>query len=66
MHSCRKDRSLEGFVELGDEHFRPLLELREWLIDLREDPEGYFDDDGVYHGKYRSSTREMANLVKGL
>ena len=60
-----KDRSLEGFVELGDEHFRPLLELREWLIDLREDPEGYFDDDGVYHGKYRSSTRRNGQPGKG-
>ena len=60
-----KDRSLEGFVELGDEHFRPLLELRDWLIDLREDPEGYFDDEGVYVGKYRSSFRRNGEPGKG-
>ena len=60
-----KDRSLEGFVELGDEHFRPLLELRDWLIDLREDPEGYFDDEGVYYGKYRASTRRNGQPGKG-
>ena len=60
-----KDRSLEGFVELGDEHFRPLLELRDWLIDLREDPEGYFDDEGAYHGKYRASTRRNGQPGKG-
>ena len=61
----RKDRSLEGFVELGDEHFRPLLDLRNWLIDLRDDPDGYFDDDGGYHGVYRSSTRRNGQPGKG-
>ena len=60
-----KDRSLEGFVELGDEHFRPLLELRDWLIELRDDPEGFYDDEGNYVGVYRSSTRRNGEPGKG-
>ena len=42
-----------------------MLELRNWLIDIRDDPEGYFDEDGKYHGKYRSSTRRNGKPGKG-
>jgi DNA sulfur modification protein DndC len=33
-----KDRSLEGFVEVGFREFGPLLEFREWLLSIRNDP----------------------------
>lgn len=34
-----KDRSLEGFVEAGFAEFGPLLEFRDWLAAIRDDPE---------------------------
>ena len=34
-----KDRSLEGFVESGFTEFGPLLEFRDWLLTIRNDPE---------------------------
>ncbi|BCK76635.1 3'-phosphoadenosine 5'-phosphosulfate sulfotransferase (PAPS reductase)/FAD synthetase [Acetobacter aceti NRIC 0242] len=33
-----KDRSLEGFVEAGFAEFGPLLEFRDWLSQIRNDP----------------------------
>lgn len=33
-----KDRSLEGFVEAGFAEFGPLLEFRDWLVSIRNDP----------------------------
>ena len=34
----QKDRSLEGFVEAGFSEFGPLLEFRDWLSTIRNDP----------------------------
>ena len=34
-----KDKSLAGFVEAGFGQFSPLLEFRDWLISIRNDPE---------------------------
>ena len=34
-----KDRSLAGFVEAGFEQFTPLLDFRDWLVAIRNDPE---------------------------
>jgi DNA sulfur modification protein DndC len=34
-----KDRSLSGFVEAGFEEFAPLLDFRDWLVSIRNDPE---------------------------
>lgn len=34
-----KDRSLEGFVEAGFTEFGPLLDFRDWLITIRNDPQ---------------------------
>jgi len=34
-----KDRSLEGFVEYGYTEFGPLLDFRDWLASIRNDPE---------------------------
>ena len=34
-----QDRSLSGFVEAGFEQFSPLLDFRDWLIAIRNDPE---------------------------
>ena len=33
-----KDRSLAGFVEAGFEEFTPLLDFRDWLAGIRNDP----------------------------
>ena len=34
-----KDRSLAGFVESGHEEFTPLMDFRDWLAGIRNDPE---------------------------
>ena len=34
----QKDKSLEGFVDSGFEEFTPLLEFRDWLRTIRDDP----------------------------
>jgi len=34
-----KDKSLAGFVEAGFEEFAPLLDFRDWLVEIRNDPE---------------------------
>jgi len=34
----KKDRSLEGFVEAGFSEFAPLIDFREWLVSIRNDP----------------------------
>lgn len=33
-----KDRSLEGFVDAGFHEFGPLLNFRDWLVEIRNDP----------------------------
>ena len=33
-----KDKSLAGFVEAGFEEFGPLIDFREWLVEIRNDP----------------------------
>jgi DNA sulfur modification protein DndC len=33
-----KDRSLAGFVEAGFQEFTPLLDFRDWLVTIRNDP----------------------------
>lgn len=33
-----KDRSLEGFVEVGFTEFGPLVDFRDWLVAIRNDP----------------------------
>ncbi len=33
-----KDKSLAGFVDAGFEQFMPLLEFRDWLVRIRDDP----------------------------
>ena len=34
-----KDKSLTGFVEAGFDQFGPLLDFRDWLLTIRNDPE---------------------------
>ena len=34
-----KDKSLEGFIEAGFREFAPLVGFREWLVEIRNDPE---------------------------
>lgn len=33
-----KDRSLSGFVDAGFDHLAPLLDFRDWLVTIRDDP----------------------------
>lgn len=33
-----KDRSMEGFIDAGHAHLEPLMELRDWLAEIRNDP----------------------------
>ena len=33
-----KDKSLSGFVDSGFDQFMPLLEFRDWLVEIRNDP----------------------------
>lgn len=33
-----KDKSLQGFVDSGNHHFLALIEFRQWLRDIRNDP----------------------------
>lgn len=34
-----KDKSLQGFVDIGQTQFLPLLEFRDWLVEIRNKPE---------------------------
>ncbi|MFW9944765.1 MAG: DNA phosphorothioation system sulfurtransferase DndC [Candidatus Sifarchaeia archaeon] len=38
-----KDRALEGLIEDGEEWQKPLLEFRNWLKDIRDDPDARED-----------------------
>jgi DNA sulfur modification protein DndC len=33
-----KDRSMEGFIDAGHDHLEPLMEFRDWLAQIRNDP----------------------------
>ena len=35
----KKDRALEGFIEEGEEWLKPFLEFRDWLKEIRNNPE---------------------------
>jgi len=39
----KEDKSLQGFIRTGEEHFQPLVDFRNWLIELRDRP-GYRSD----------------------
>lgn len=34
-----KDKSLQGFIDSGSHHFKPLVEFRDWLKSIRNKPE---------------------------
>ena len=34
-----KDKSLQGFVDVGKTEYQPLLEFRDWLVEIRNKPE---------------------------
>ena len=39
----KEDKSLKGFIQSGEEYLQPLIEFRNWLIELRDKP-GYRSD----------------------
>lgn len=34
-----KDKSLQGFIDVGNHHFKPLVDFRDWLKSIRNNPE---------------------------
>lgn len=46
-----KDRSLQGFIDSGKEVYKPLVEFRNWLVSIRNDP------------TYRSAIRRNGRLT---
>lgn len=46
-----KDRSLQGFIDSGKEVYRPLVDFRNWLVSIRNDP------------SYRSAIRRNGRLT---
>ena len=49
----KEDKSLQGFIRSGEEHLQPLVEFRNWLIELRDRP------------GYRSEVRRNGNAGPG-
>ncbi len=64
-----KDKSLQGFVDIGKNEFQPLLDFRDWLVEIRNKPEyrqterrnGHvqFKDGKHIMGPYTISARKM-------
>ncbi len=46
-----KDRSLQGFIDSGKDIYKPLVDFRNWLVSIRNDP------------KYRSAMRRNGRLT---
>lgn len=49
----RKDRSMEAMIDNGEEWMIPMLELRDWLVDNRDNPD------------YRANRRRSGAIGKG-
>lgn len=49
----KEDKSLQGFIRSGEEHLQPLVDFRDWLIELRDKP------------GYRSEVRRNGNQGPG-
>jgi DNA sulfur modification protein DndC len=49
----KEDKSLQGFIRSGEEHLQPLVEFRNWLIELRDKP------------NYRSEVKRNGNAGRG-
>jgi DNA sulfur modification protein DndC len=63
----KKDKSMEALIENGEEKYEPLLNLRDWLVDNREDPKYRqlkLRNGGEGKGPYNIETR--AYLLKTL
>lgn len=59
-----KDKSMEGLIENGEEWMQPLADIRNFLVETRDNPEKYRSKnrrDGTYHetrwGPYLPETR---------
>lgn len=57
----KEDKSMQGFVDSGVTEFLPLMEFRNWLIELRDKP-GYRSevkrDNSLGHGPFLPSARQ--------
>lgn len=64
-----KDKSLQGFVDVGKTEFQPLIDFRDWLVEIRNKPEyrqaerrnGKFTFKGSKHipGPFTIEARQM-------
>ena len=73
-----KDRSMSGLIDAGFEEFEPLMEFRDWLQEIRDDPERrmktrrdgsvrYDVDGGVIYGPFTiDARREILNKLEGV
>ncbi|MFZ3086575.1 MAG: DNA phosphorothioation system sulfurtransferase DndC [Methylotenera sp.] len=57
----KEDKSLQGFIQTGEEHLQPLIDYRNWLIELRDKP-GYRSDikrnQSIGHGPFLPNARK--------
>lgn len=65
----KRDKSLEALIENGEEHLEPLLDLRDWLVDNRDNIKyrlGRLRNGGEGKGPYNIDTREylLERLLK--
>jgi len=49
----KEDKSLQGFIRSGEDHLQPLVDFRNWLVGLRDEP------------RYRSHVRRNGNAGPG-
>lgn len=52
-----KDRSLQGFIDVGNHHFKALVDFRDWLKEIRNKPE--------YRQVERRNGRMQFDLITG-
>lgn len=62
-----KDRSLSGFIDNGEEYLKPLLDYREWILDIRDKYEyrlTYRRDGNHYYKKFYLDTLPLLDNYK--
>lgn len=58
----KKDKSMQSLIDNGEENLKPLIEIRNWLVDNRSDDEyrtGILRNGGKGKGPYNIQTREF-------
>lgn len=58
----KKDKSMQSLIDNGEENLKPLIEIRNWLVDNRSDDKyrtGVLRNGGKGKGPYNIQTREF-------